>query len=139
MNYLLDTCVISEVIRPKPKQKIINWLRSRDENDLYLSVLTIGEIYKGIEKLGDSDRRKKIQLWVEHELMRRFGDRILPVNSQVAMVWGQIQAQAEKRGWAMPTVDGLIAATGLAFNMVVVTRNVSDMEASGAVLVNPWE
>jgi len=138
MNYLLDTCIISEVIRPKPSKNVIGWLREQDENNLYISVLTLGEIHKGIEKIQDINRKRKIHLWVEQDLRDRFRDRILPINTHVAMIWGQIQGQAEQSGRGMPTIDGLIAATGLAYNMVVVTRNVSDMKASGVALHDPW-
>ena len=138
MKYLLDTCVITELIKPKPDNNVVHWVKSQVENQLYISVLTLGEISKGIEKVRDELRRKKLLLWVENDLRERFQRRILPVNEQVAMIWGQIQGMAEKQGRRMPAIDSLIAATGLAFNMVVVTRNISDMQTSGAVLLDPW-
>ena len=138
MKYLIDTCVIAELIKPKPEKNVVHWLKLQNENQLYISVLTLGEISKGIEKVNNKERKKKLHLWVEDDLRQRFNGRILPVNDQVAMVWGQVQGKAESIGKGMPAVDGLIAATGLVFNMVVVTRNVSDMEASGVALLNPW-
>ncbi|WP_456324414.1 PIN domain-containing protein [Desulfonauticus submarinus] len=139
MRYLLDTCIIAELVKPKPNNNVVNWLRLQDENQLYLSVLTLGEISKGIEKVKDEFRKKRLHLWIEDDLRRRFRGRILPINEQVAMIWGQIQGRAEKQGRGMPVIDGLIAATGLAFNLIVVSRNVADMEVSGVVLFNPWD
>jgi len=139
MNFLLDTCVISEIIKPKPAKKVLTWFRKHNEENFYISVLTLGEIHKGIEKTHDVNRKKKLHLWVECDLKERFRNRILPVDARVAMIWGQLQGKAEKKGRGMPTIDGLIAATGLVFNLVVVTRNISDMEESGVVLSNPWE
>ena len=139
MNYLIDTCVISELIRANPSEKILKWIRKQNETDLYLSVLTIGEIFKGIEKVQDLEKKKRLNLWVENDLKERFKNRILPVDLQVSMVWGNIQGKAEKEGRPMPVIDGLIAATGLAYHLAVVTRNVSDMMESGVVLINPWD
>ena len=138
MKYLIDTCVIGEVIKPKPSVKVLSWLEKQDENQLYISVLTLGEISKGIEKVKDSQRRRKLHLWLMDDLRERFSGRILPINEQVAMTWGQIQGKAELQGKPMPSIDGLIAATALVFNMIVVTRNTSDMEESGVVLLDPW-
>lgn len=138
MKYLLDTCVVAELIRPAPDKAVVRWLQSQDERNLYLSVLTIGEISKGIEKVADVQRKKKLHLWLTDDLGSRFHRKVLPVNEQVAMTWGQVQGRAECHGRTMPTIDGLIAATGLVFDMIVVTRNISDMEESGVALLNPW-
>ncbi len=138
MKYLIDTCVIAEVIKPKPNSNVVSWLKSQNENYLYISVLTLGELSKGIEKVKDVHRKKKLHLWLADDLRERFSGRILSVNEQVAMTWGQVQGKAELQGKSMPTIDGLIAATGLVFNMTVVTRNISDMEESGVVLLDPW-
>jgi len=138
MKYLLDTCVIGELIKPQPDKNVVHWLKLQDESQLYLSVLTLGEISKGIEKLNDETRKKKLHLWVEDDLRNRFRGRILPINEQVALIWGQIQGRAEKKGRPMPAIDGLIAATGLAFRMIVLSRNISDMQPSGVALLDPW-
>lgn len=138
MKYLIDTCVIAEVTKPKPNSNVVSWLKSQNENYLYISVLTLGELSKGIEKVKDVHRKKKLHLWLADDLRERFSGRILSVNEQVAMTWGQVQGKAELQGKSMPTIDGLIAATGLVFNMTVVTRNISDMEESGVVLLDPW-
>ncbi len=139
MKYLLDTCVISELVKTKPNKKVIAWVGSCHEETFFLSTLTIGEIQKGITKLPDSKRKEKLQLWIDSELKDRFAGRILDINTDVAKKWGEIQGQAEKQGKIMPAIDSLIAATGITYGLVVVTRNFSDMEISGISLFNPWE
>ncbi|MCF6282588.1 MAG: type II toxin-antitoxin system VapC family toxin [Candidatus Polarisedimenticolaceae bacterium] len=138
MKYLLDTCVISEAIKPKPNKKVVAWLKKQDEESLYLSVLTFGEIEKGIEKSVDGRRKNKLRMWVEEDLKQRFEGRILPIDMQVASKWGEIQGKSEAVGKPLPSIDGLIAVTGLVNNCVVVTRNVSDMQQSSVELHNPW-
>ena len=139
MNYLLDTCVISELIKPKPSSKVIKWLRFCQEESLFLSSLTIGEIQKGISKLPDSRKRKKLQSWLDSELTQRFDKRILGIDFKVAQKWGKIQASSEIAGVKMPVIDSLIASIGIVFDMTVVTRNTADMKNSGVRLFNPWE
>ena len=139
MKYLLDTCVISEVIKPKPNKNVISWLTNQDESELFLSVLTFGEIEKGIEKAPDKIRKKKLKLWVEEDLKQRFEGRILPIDLGVSTHWGIVQGIAEKAGRPMPTLDGLIAVSGLVNNCIVVTRHISDMEQSTVELFNPWK
>ena len=139
MKYLLDTCVISEIIKPKPDKNVISWLQEQNENSLYLSVLTFGEIEKGIEKASDRIRKQKLRLWVEDDLKKRFEGRIIPIDFSIAAEWGKVQGKAELLGKPMPTIDGLIAVSGLVNQCTVVTRNVSDMEQSSAELFNPWE
>ena len=139
MNYLLDTCVISEVIKREPNKNVISWLQAQDEANLFLSILTFGEIQKGIEKAPDQSRKKKLKLWVEEDLKKRFENKIIPVDLKVVTNWGSIQGLAELAGKTMPTIDGLIAASGLTYNCIVATRNTSDMEQSTAELFNPWE
>ena len=139
MNYLLDTCVISELIKPKPSSKLIKWLRSCQEESLFLSSLTIGEIQKGISKLPDSRKRKKLQIWLDSELTQRFDKRIIGIDFKVAQKWGEIQASSEIAGVKMPVIDSLIASIGLLYDMTVVTRKTGDMQKSGVRLFNPWE
>jgi len=138
MKYLLDTCVISEVVKPHPNDHVISWLQSQSEADLYLSVLTFGEIEKGIEKSSNSARKKRLKLWVEDDLKKRFEGRIIPIDLAVATRWGEIQGIAELAGKPMASIDGLIAVSGLVHHCVVVSRNISDMQQSTAELLNPW-
>ncbi|MDO9041784.1 MAG: type II toxin-antitoxin system VapC family toxin [Desulfocapsaceae bacterium] len=138
MNYLLDTCVISELIKKNPNTKVVQWIAKAEEASLYISVLTIGEIHKGIEKLPDSKKKEKMHDWVRYELEERFKERILNYDIQTAIIWGRIQAQSELSGKSMPAIDGLIAAAGISYGLAVVTRNTTDMEISGVTLINPW-
>ncbi len=138
MKYLLDTCVISEVIKPKPSSKVLVWLKQQDEKNLYLSALTFGEIEKGIEKSADKRRKNKLRLWVEEDLKQRFEGRVLQIDIKVASKWGEMQGKSEMAGKPLPSIDGLIAITGLVNNCVVVTRNISDMQQSSVELLNPW-
>jgi Predicted nucleic acid-binding protein, contains PIN domain len=136
---LLDTCVISELIKPQPNRSVVSWLQSQTENDLYLSVLTFGEIEKGIEKAANEARKSKLKLWVEEDLKQRFKGRILAIDLDVCTKWGEIQARTELLGKPVPSIDGLIAISALVNNCIMVTRNVKDMQQSGVELFNPWE
>ncbi|OQX12371.1 MAG: VapC toxin family PIN domain ribonuclease [Thiothrix lacustris] len=139
MKYLLDTCVISEVIKREPNKNVISWLQAQDEANLFLSILTFGEIQKVIQKDTDQNRKKRLKIWVEEDLKKRFENRIIPIDLKVVTNWGSIHGLAELAGRTMPTLDGLIAVSGLTYHCIVVTRNTSDMEQSTAELFNPWE
>jgi len=138
MNYLLDTCVLSELIKKNPSPKVVKWVSKTEETYLFISVFTIGEIHKGIEKLPESKKKKKLHKWVNYDLKERFQNRIIDFDIKIASVWGKIQAHSELAGKAMPAIDGLIAATGISCDLTVVTRNSTDMEISGVSLLNPW-
>lgn len=138
MKYLLDTCVVSELVKKVPNQAVVSWVQSQNENNLYLSVLTLGEIEKGITKLQSSNKKTTLKLWLEEELMPRFKNRVIKVDAKVAIKWGALQAKSEIMGKPMPSIDGLIAVSGLVNNCIVVTRNISDMEQSQVKLLNPW-
>lgn len=138
MNYLLDTCLISELAKPNPDEKVVNWVLSENETNFYVSVLTFGELHKGIEKLPESKKKEDLRIWIEDELKNRFQNRVISIDMRVSILWGKIQCIAEKTGKPMPAIDSLIAATGIAYDLTVVTRNVADMEQSGVRLLNPW-
>ena len=138
MRYLLDTCVISEIIKPQPYENVISWMRSTNEDSLYLSVLTFGEIEKDIEKALDATKKRRLKQWVEEDLKKRFDGRIIPVDLNISVKWGEVQGAAELLGKPMATIDGLIAVSGIVHNCIVVTRNTSDMEQSSVELFNPW-
>ena len=139
MNYLLDTCVLSELIKKNPSSKVVKWVSKTEETNLFISVLTIGEIHKGIEKLPETKKKEKLHKWVNYDLKERFKNRIIDFDLPISAVWGKVQAHSELLGKAMPAIDGLIAATGIAYDLTVVTRNTIDMEISGVTLFNPWE
>jgi toxin FitB len=138
MNYLLDTCLISELAKSKPDENVVNWVLSENETGFYVSVLTFGELHKGIEKLPESKKKEELRNWVNDELKNRFQSRIIGIEMRISILWGKIQCIAEKKGTPMPAIDSLIAATALSHDLTVVTRNVSDMEQSGVRLLNPW-
>jgi predicted nucleic acid-binding protein len=138
MNYLLDTCLISELAKPKPDEKVVHWVLSQNETNFYVSVLTFGELHKGVEKLPESKKKKALRIWIEDELKNRFQNRVIGIDMRVSILWGRIQYLAEKKGNPMPAIDSLIAATGIAYNLTIVTRNIVDMEQSGVKLLNPW-
>jgi predicted nucleic acid-binding protein len=139
MRYLLDTCVISELAKPEPNEKVVSWATQNDEENFYLSSLTFGELHKGISKLPPSKRKENLLQWVEHDLKDRFKTRIIDITLKVAKQWGETQGISESQGRPMPAIDGLIAATGLTHDLTVVTRNIADMQQSGVSLLNPWE
>ena len=139
MRYLLDTCVISELAKPEPNKKVVAWTTQNDEENFYLSSLTFGELHKGIAKLPPSKRKENLLQWVEHDLKDRFKTRINDITLKIAKQWGETQGICESQGRPMPTMDGLIAATGLAHDLTVVTRNIANMQQSGVSLLNPWE
>jgi len=138
-GFLLDTNIVSELIRSRPEPKLSRWIASTDENLLYLSVLTMGEIRKGIVQLGKTARQIELQTWVDRDLSSRFVDRILPIDEAVADRWGWISGQAMVSRVRLPVIDGLLAATALHYNLTFVTRNTRDVLATGAVLFNPWQ
>ena len=139
MKFLIDTCVISELAKAVPDRKVVSWATQNDEENFYLSSLTFGEIHKGICKLPPSKMKENLHQWVEYELMERFKNRIIDIDLRVAKTWGKIQGESEAQGRPLTAVDSLIAATGIAYDLIVVTRNTADMEQSGVSLLNPWE
>lgn len=139
MNFLLDTCVISELIKTRQNQNVIDWINSCTEDSLFLSSLTIGEIQKGISKLPTSKKKNTLQNWLDKNLFTRFNRRILPIDSLVAQKWGEILSFSEKNGFKLPAIDSLIAATAIVNNLTLVTRNTKDMVQNGVSLYNPWE
>jgi predicted nucleic acid-binding protein len=138
-GFLLDTNCISELVRVKPEPRVLEWMEAADEGLLYLSVLTLGEIRKGLAGLPQSKRRTHLEAWLEVELQARFSRRILPLDAAVADRWGVLAADAKRKGKALSTIDALLAATALHYNLTVVSRNVSDFANTQVPFLNPWE
>lgn len=138
MKYLLDTCLISELLKKVPNPAVVSWLNDQDEQSLFLSVLTIGELQKGISKLLDSARKDELQAWVEHDLALRFTGRIIDTEIEAMLIWGRLQGESERNGERLPVMDSLIAATAKTHGLVVVTRNVKDIERCQVRVCNPW-
>jgi len=139
LRYLLDTCVLSELVKPKPNRGVIAWLEATEELSLHLSVVSFGELQKGVSKLKESRRRKTLQSWVDEELTARFAGRVLDIDRAVASRWGELSGNAERRGKKIPVLDGLLAATALEGGLTVVTENVRHFEATECSVHNPWE
>ena len=138
MKWLLDTCVVSEFAKPAPEPRVVQWLHQQPYADLALSVLTIGEIGKGIHKLSESAKKNRLLTWLESDVLSRFEGRLLDVDITVAKCWAHVLADSESKGRPLAAIDGLIAATGLVHQLTLVTRDTPDMEAIGVPLFNPW-
>ncbi len=136
-RYLLDTCVISEPLKKKPNEHLLRWWRRQNEFDLFLSTLVIGELEKGIQKLPHTDRRATLTETLE-ALIEQFDTRVLPIDTMVARQWGRVVADCERNGRPIPAVDGLLAATALSHDLVVVTRNVDDFAPTGVQTLSPF-
>jgi len=137
-GFLLDTNSVSELVRVKPEPAVVSWFEAADEHLLYLSVLTLGEIRKGLAALAPGKKRMQLETWLEGDLRARFAGRILAVDDAVADRWGQLAARAKAQGVALPVIDGLLAATALEHNLTVVSRNADDFAATTVAVVNPW-
>ena len=138
-GFLLDTNCISEVVRLKPDPRVMAWIEAVEESLLYLSVLTMGEIRKGLAALPQGKRRSRLETWLEVELQARFSGRILSIDAAVADRWGLLAASAKTKGNPLSTIDGLLAATAIHHNLTIVSRNVGDFRNTQVPVVNPWE
>ncbi len=139
MKYLLDTCVISELVAKQPSEKVIDWIDNIEQESVYLSVITIGEIYKGIEKLPESKRKINLQKWLNDELIIRFRGQILLVDTDAMLVWGELTGRLDIEGKRMPAIDSLIAAIAIHNNCSLVTRNEDDFKNVALSIINPWK
>lgn len=139
MKYLLDTNILSELIRKEPNPGVLRWIARQSEDSLYLSAITLGELQKGISKLRDNIRVERLQAWVDQDLTTRFRGRVLPIDHDVALGWGRLQGNAEQTGSPLPVMDSLIAATAFIHHLIVVTRNVKDLARCQVEVFNPWE
>lgn len=137
--YLLDTCIFSELTKKEPSSSVTDWLREKDERLFFVSAMTFGEIKKDIERVTETARKKKLESWLREFLIPRFWERILPINGQVANVWGEYVAASEKKGRVLPTIDSLIAATAITHDLHIVTRNIRDFYGLQLSVINPWE
>lgn len=139
MRFLLDTNVLAEPARPDPDPGVLAWLRDQSSLDLAISVLTLGEIEKGIALLPEGRRRHRLEEWLASDLPRQFIGRVLPVDADVARSWGRLSAEARRGGRELPVIDGLLLATAAAMGLTLVTRNVGDCADRGVPVLNPWE
>ncbi len=137
-GFLLDTNVISELVKPRPDANVTTWIDGTDESLLNLSVLTLGEIRRGIAALPQSRRRATLEAWLDKDLPARFEERILPIDQEVADRWGLLTAAARDSGIVLPVIDGLLAATALEHNLTLVTRDTRQIPSMGIAVFNPW-
>jgi toxin FitB len=138
VRYLLDTNAISEWVQPRPDPGIVRWLDEVDEDRTYLSVITLGELRKGVDRLAVGRRRDRLEQWLTGELPDRFAERMLPVDAAVADEWGRMLAQAENAGTAVGGIDALISATAKVHGLQVVTRNTAHFQHTGVDVISPW-
>ena len=138
-GFLLDTNCISELIRLQPEPRVMEWMEAADETMLYLSVLTVGEIRKGLAGLTQGKRRAHLETWLAVDLQARFAGRILPIDAAIADRWGSIAAEAKRRGKTLPIIDGLLAATALHHNLTVISRDTNCFTDAQVQVMNPWE
>ncbi|HUE51576.1 MAG TPA: type II toxin-antitoxin system VapC family toxin [Terriglobales bacterium] len=137
-GFLLDTNIISELVKAKPSPSVTKWINSTDESLLYLSVLTLGEIRKGITSLPDATRRVALEAWLDHDLVLRFSGRVLSIDHPVADRWGRIAGSVAALKSPLPVIDGLLAATALHHELIFVTRDTTHVAVSGVSAFNPW-
>ena len=137
-GFLLDTNCISELIRANPDPLVLAWIQAAREDLLFLSVLTLGEIRKGVAGLLQGKRRAQLEAWLELDLQARFAGRVLAIDSQIADRWGLLTADAKRKGKPLSAIDGLLAATALHHNLTIVSRNVSDFTPAHVPVLNPW-
>ncbi len=137
-GYLLDTNTISELTKPRPNQGVLQWLATVPEYRLYLSVLTIGELVSGVDRLPESKKKRDLWTWLSGDLVVRFRERIVPVDFDAAHRWGRLEAAARASGAVLPVIDALLAATALNHGLVIVTRNTRDFTNLPIRVENPW-
>ena len=137
-GFLLDTNVISELVKPRPEANVASWIEATDESLLYLGVLTLGEIRRGISVLRQSRRRATLEAWLDKDLRERFEERLLAIDHEVADRWGLLTAAARNKGIVLPVIDGLLAATALEHNLTLVTRDTGQIPSMGVAVFNPW-
>lgn len=138
MNYILDTNVISELVSPEPSPGVVAWVDSIDPGVIFLSAVTIGELQKGIEKRVKSKWKDKLTAWLQEDLLVRFQDRILILDTAVLLRWGALVASLERKGEPLPAIDSLLAATAAETGFTLATRDVGRFESTGISVINPW-
>ena len=140
MNYLVDTCVLSELAKRRPNAKVVKWMaRHSSGNMFFVSAITIGEIMEGIESLPpEAPARLKLDSWFRERILDAYKDSIIPFDKDIAIKWGEIKGHTNRMGKVRPDLDSQIAATALVHGMTIVTRNVADMEHTGAKTVDPF-
>ncbi len=138
MRFLLDTNVLSEPMRPNPDPRVVAWLRAQPALDFAISVLSLGEIQRGVTMMAPRPGKASLERWISTELPRQFSGRVLAVDEPVAREWGRLSAEGRRRGRDLPAIDGLILATAAVHGLILVTRNVADCADRGVPVLDPW-
>jgi predicted nucleic acid-binding protein len=138
MRLLLDTNVLSEVTKPSPDEGVLRWIHGLDEDRTFISIVSITEIRRGVALMDSGRKRDALGEWLAHDLPQRFENRIVPVEGAVALAWGDLMALAKRSGRGLASMDGLIAATAVAHQLTLATRNTKDFEGFGVDIINPW-
>lgn len=138
MSFLLDTNVVSEATRPQASAAVLEWIAGQDAESLFISAITLGELQRGALLLPPGTKRKALLRWIETGIKEAFAGRILPVDALVMERWAQLEATTTKAGRRLAAMDGLIAATALAYDLTLATRNLSDFQGRGVPLIDPW-
>jgi predicted nucleic acid-binding protein len=138
-GFLLDTNVISELVRPAPDEQVLRWGASRSALDLYLSAITIGEPTRGVTRLPAGQRRDRLARWIDEDLQQQFSERILAFDQRAAVTWGKIMGEADRQGRPRAALDAQIAATAIRHGLSLVTRNTADFDGIGVQVMNPWD
>ena len=138
MRLLLDTNILSEVTKPNPSVRVLEWLDRLDEDRSFISIVSIAEIRRGVALMDKGRKRDALAEWLAQDLTQRFEHRIIPVDEPVALAWGDLMGLAKRSGRGLPSMDGLIAATAIAYDLTLVTRNTRGFEGLGIELVDPW-
>lgn len=138
MRLLLDTNVLSEVTKPAPDARVLEWLDGLDEDRSFISVVSIAEIRRGVALMDEGRKREALADWLARDLPQRFEQRVLPVDESVALAWGDLMGLAKRRGHGLSSMDGLIAATAISQDLTLATRNTKDFEGFGIDIIDPW-
>ena len=138
MAFLLDTNVVSETVRPRPRQSVVDWIEARNPSDLFLAAQTVGELVRGARKVREQERRERFERWIEQDLARQFDGRVLPFDGRTAAIWGRFMGDGDRAGRPPAAADAQIAAVAIVHGLVLVTRNVRDFVRFDVRLLNPW-
>lgn len=138
MSFLLDTCAVSELVKPRPNAGLLHWLDEADETAVYLSVITLGEIRQGVAALVNSKRKRELEHWLQVDMTARFAERLLPFGSVEAEEWGRLRGEARRKGAPVPVIDAMLAATARVHGLAIVTRNTGDFTQLSVKMENPW-
>jgi hypothetical protein len=139
MSYLLDTNVLAELVKPAPDPRVVTWVRAQSPLNLFISVVALGEIQRGVTLIASGARRTRLTRWLRTELPKEFRGRLLVVDDEVARAWGQLNAEGRASGRPLPVLDGLLLASAQVHDLTLVTRNVADCADRGHPVFDPWK